>query len=400
MSRALVVLELAISCVLLVGAALTVITVVKANRYDLRFDTENLLVARLGLFEGDHPEAADWLRFYQQLEERLDGRSEVVSAAVGSVIPVDTAVPSGFTRYERPGEVYDDPQKMPYARLVAAGVGYFETLGVALVEGRDFTAADREDAAKVAIVNQDFARKEWPGQNAVGQRINLWRGAEAEAADSEAGWVEVVGVVPTLRWADFNDSEDQQGIYLPIAQEPRRFVWVVVRTRQEPLAFASVLRQTSSEIDPNLPLYFVQSMTQVIAKTMFFKNLLGTVFSVFGAIALLLASIGLYGVMAFGVARRTREMGVRMAFGARARDVLTLVLGQGLRQVAIGLGIGLVASLGLAQLLQSFLFQVEPRDPLVYALVVVMLTAVALLACAIPARRAASVDPIKALRWD
>lgn len=399
LSRVLVVLEVAISCVLLVGAGLMVRTVLEANRYDLHFQTDNLLAARLGLFEGDHPQPADWLRFYERLEEQVAARSEVVSVAVGTVIPVDTTVPSSFTRFERPGEVYEDPQKMPFARLVSISVGYFETLGVELVAGRDFTLADREGAARVAIVNQDFARKEWPGQNAVGQRLDLWRGAEEEAASSEAGWVEVVGVVPTLRYADFNNADDQQGIYVPMAQEPRRFVWVVARTRQEPLAFASALRRAAAEVDPNLPLYFIRSMDQVIAKTMFFKNLLGVVFALFGGVALLLASIGLYGVMAFGVARRTREMGVRMAFGARAADVLRLVLGQGLRQVAWGLGIGIVASLAMVKLVRGFLFQVEPRDPLTFVVVVVVLTAVALLACVIPARRAASVDPIKALRW-
>lgn len=397
LSRTLVVLEVAMSCALLVAAGLMVMTVVKANRYDLQFKTDHLLVARMALFEGDYPEKSDRVEFYERLEEHLAARSDIVSVAVGTVVPVDTAAGSGFTRFERPGEAYDHPREMPFARLTSIGPGYFATLGVELIAGRDFTLADREGAARVAVVNEDFVRKEWAGQNAVGQRINLWKGQDEEADDPEAGWVEVIGVVPNLRHAEFDEADDQQGIYLPMAQEPRQFGWVIARTRQDPLTLVEPLRRAVFELDPNLPLYHVRSMEQVISQAMFFNNLFGVLFSVFGGVALLLASVGLYGVMAFGVTRRTREIGVRMAFGARARDVLTLILGQGLRQALLGLGIGVLMSLGLARLMRGFLFQVDPHDPMTFILVIVVLLAVCFLACAVPARRASSVNPIKAL---
>jgi putative ABC transport system permease protein len=289
---------------------------------------------------------------------------------------------------------------MPWARWVAISPGYWQTLGLRLLAGRDFTDADRLDAPAVAIVNRDFAQKEWPGENPIGQRIDLYRGKEEEAADPDAGWVEVVGVAPDLRFAGFDNDDDQQGIYVPLAQNPVRFAWIVAKTRAEPLGFAEPLRRTVLELDSDLPLYFVRSMEQVVEETLFFPNLLWVLFAIFGAVAIVLTSLGLYGVVAFGVARRTREIGVRMAFGAGAGDVLRMVLKQGLVKVAIGLVAGLGMGWGLGVALRSFLFQIEPADPVTFAAIPVLLVAVTLLACLVPARRAAAVDPIRALHYE
>ena len=400
LSRGLVTLEVAVSCALLVAAGLMVMSVVRANRYDMHFDTERLLIARMGLFEADHPEEQDWVRFYERLTENLGGRSEIESVAVGTVMPADTAIGGGGTSFEREGEVYENPRQMPFARYASIGPNYFKTLGVEPVAGRDFSLSDRDGAARVAIVNEDFARREWPNENAIGQRINLWLGRDVEAEDPEAGWVEVVGVVPTLLYNGFMDNDSQEGIYVPMAQVPSRFTWVIARTRADPVSFIEPLRRTVLDLDPNLPLYYVRSMEQVLSQSMFFNNFFGAMFSIFGIVAVILAAVGLYGVMAFGVTQRTQEMGVRMAFGARAADVLGLIVRQGMKQVGIGLVLGLLFALGLSSVLAGFLFKVEPRDPATYAGVAILLGSVALLACFIPARRASGVDPIIALRHD
>lgn len=400
LSKTLVVLEVALSCALMVGAGLMVRSVIAAESYDLAIDPENVLTARLTLFEGDHPEESDWLAFYDELLRRLRGHAGVRSAALATVVPADVVGGTGWTRFERPGETYESPRDMPFARLTRVSPGYFATYGLDVLAGRDFTEADREGAPAVALVNEDFAKKEWPGESPVGQRIDLWRGDEAEAADSDAGWVEVVGMVTDLRFADFDNADDQQGIYVPMAQFPSRISWIVVKTRTDPLAFAEPLRRTVLEIDPNLPLYFVRTQDQVVDRTLFFPHLFGTLFGIFGAVALVLACGGLYGVMAFGVAQRTQEMGVRMAFGARALDVVRLILKQGLAKVVLGLGLGLLLGFGMGQALASFLYDVGPEDPVTYALIPGLLLAVSLVACLVPARRASAVDPIEALRHE
>ncbi|MEE8524251.1 MAG: ABC transporter permease [Thermoanaerobaculia bacterium] len=400
LSRVLVMLEVAISFALLVGAGLAVRSVLAANDLDLRFEGENMLTARMGLFEGDYPEEQDWVTFYERLRETLVGKAEVASAAIATVIPTDTQIGAGGHWYERPGETYENRWNMPWARWTVITPGYWDTLGVGLLAGRDFDVTDRDGAPAVAIVNEDFARKEWPDENPIGQRINVYLGEEEEAENPDAGWVEVIGMAPNLRFADFDNDDDQQGIYVPLAQNPVRFAWVVTRTRADPLGFADPLRRTVLEIDPDLPLYFVRSMDQVLEQTLFMPNLLWILFAIFGGSAVVLTCVGLYGVMAFGVTQRTQEMGVRMAFGARARDVLGMVLKQGLVQTAIGLLIGLVLAIGMAIFMSTFLYQVKPWDPVTFGGIPVLLLVVATLACLIPARRAATVDPIQALHYE
>ncbi|MEM6794277.1 MAG: ABC transporter permease [Acidobacteriota bacterium] len=399
-SKTMVVTQVAISAALLIGAGLAVRSVLAANHFEHHFDGEKVLTARVGLFEGDYPEDADRVAFFERLARDLGQRAEVDSVALGTVIPTDEQIGAGGIRYERPGEEYEQAFQRPWSRFSIISPGYFKTLGVELLGGRDFTALDHADTARVAIVNQGFADKEWPGENPIGQRIDLWEGEEAEAADPQAGVVEVVGVVPNLRFAEFDNADDQHGIYVPLAQNPVRFAWIVVKTRGAPLAFAETLRGVVLEADPNLPIYFVISMDQVLVRTMFFPNLLGFLFSLFGGAAIFLACVGLYGLMAFAVTRRTQEMGVRMALGAESEDVLRLVLGQGLRQTALGLVIGLVLGAGLSVILAGFLFQVQAQDPVTFGAVSVMLLAIATLACMVPALRASRVDPLVALRYD
>ncbi len=396
-TRVLVVLEVAFSCGLLVGCVLMVRSVIASSHYDLKMESDNVLTARAGLFEGDHPEETDWLNFFETLPQHLAAQPEVAAAAIGTVIPTDTEIGSGGTNFLRPGEVYDSPREMPFARWTVVSPGYFIALGVNLLAGRDFSLADRDGTPRVAMVNSDFASREWPGESAIGQRVQINIGEDEDPANA---WVEVVGVVDTLRMADFDNADDQHGIYVPLAQNPVRFAWVIVNTRLDPLEFVAPLRRTVLEIDPNLPLYFVRSMNQVIDRALFFPNLIGGLFGSFAIVAILLACLGLYGVMSFAVTQRTQEMGVRMALGARSADVLNLVLRQGVKQISIGLVLGLGLGALLAAALASFLFQVQPTDPLTFVLVPLLMLAVGLIACFVPAQRAASVDPLVALRYE
>jgi predicted permease len=400
LSRGLVILEVAISFALLVGAGLMVRSVLEASNFDLQFEPDRILTARIGLAESDYPEESEWLAFFEDLQARLEDRPDVESVAVASVIPADTKISSGSTRFERPGETYEETRDMPLVRQVRTNPGYFKTFDVPLLAGRDFDFGDRAETAAVALVNQAFAQREWPGENPIGQRIDLWMGDALEAEDLTAGQMEVVGLVPDLRFGSFSNDEEQEGMYVPLAQAPMRFEWVIVKTRQSPVDLIEPLRRVVQGIDPGLPIYFVRPMDKVLERTLFFPNLFGVMFSTFGVAALLLASIGLYGVMAFGVTRRTQEMGVRMAFGASRGDVLNMVLKQGLRQVVVGLVMGLGLAMALASLLSAFLFQVEPMDPLTFTFIPALLLVVSLLACVIPARKASSVNPLVALRHD
>ncbi|MEM8996912.1 MAG: ABC transporter permease [Acidobacteriota bacterium] len=399
-SRVMVVTQVAISTALLIAAGLAVRSVLKVNFYEHQFDGDKVLSARVGLFEGSYPDDESRLAFFDEIRSRLAEDPEVAAVGVGTILPTDDEIGGGGRFYERPGETYEGTFEMPWARFAAITPGYFEALTVSVLRGRDFTEQDHGNAPRVALVNERFAAKEWPGEDAIGKTIDLYMGEEAEAKDPQAGLAEVVGVVANLRFAEFDDADDQHGIYVPLAQDPVRFAWLVVKTRSAPAAYSEPLRRAVLEVDPDLPLYFVRTMDEVLERTLFFPNLLGVLFSLFGAAAVFLACVGLYGLMAFAVTRRTQEMGVRMALGARAEDVLRLVLGQGLKQTAFGLVVGVLLGAGLSVVLASFFFQVEAGDPLTFVLVPLLLLGVATLACAAPAYRAASTDPLVALRQD
>jgi len=398
LSRSLAVFALALSCALAVAAALSMRSTLAAQSHELSFDTANVLTARVGLVEDVYPGEDDWRRLYAQIRERVAARPEVVAAAIGTVVPTDTQLATGWTRYKRTGETYEDWWQMPVARSAVVSPGYFAAFGVDLLAGRDFSAAERDGEPLAVIVNEEFARKEWPGKNPVGQRVHLWMGREKEAVDPGSGWAEVVGLAPDLRFFDFNNEDNQQGIYLPLAQHPRRSALVIARTRTDPTAFTPTLRRTVQTVDADLPLFFVRSMDQVLEATLTYHRIITLTFVIFGTMALLLAAVGLYGVTFVSVIQRIPEMGVRMALGACPQDVVRLILKQGLKKTAIGLGVGLALGWGLGKALESVLFQVRPEDPVTFTVIPFFLLAVSLLAYLVPAWRASRVDPVEVLR--
>jgi predicted permease len=404
-SRAMVVTQLAVSAALCIGAGLAVRSAFEAQGFDHAFEPEQLLTARLSLTERQGTTDAERAAFLSSLEAHLAERSRAEGLAeqlaLGSVLPAETQVGAAATvRFERQGDTYETPRQMPFTRWIAASPSYFDTLGMTVLAGRGFTDADRSDASPVVVVNESFARREWPRESPIGQVVDLWLGTEAEADNAAAGRAEVVGVVADVRLAGFDADQSQHAVYLPLAQQPTNAVWIVARSRGEPSELAAPLRRAVLEFDPDLPLYHVRTMVAVLDESLFMPRFLGTLFLAFGAAALLLASVGLYGLMAFAVSQRQREMGVRMALGATAGDVRRLLLRRGLAQTTIGLAFGLLAGRGLGAVLSTALFQVSASDLATFVAVPALLAIVAVLACWVPARRASSLDPVKALSTD
>ncbi|HZF07404.1 MAG TPA: ABC transporter permease [Thermoanaerobaculia bacterium] len=392
-SRFVVVFEVAFSFALLVAAGLMVRSVVKVQTMDFGFAKEDLLTVRIALYEAQYPEKANRVVFWNELLRRLDGRPGIAAVAAMDTVPTNG---SDTDLYAVEGRAYPTDRDLPQAHKVSISPRLFSTLGVRPLSGRELGLEDREGSLPVVVVNRSFAEKAWPHQDPLGRRIRLGKNRAG------AIWRTVVGVVPDLQMNSLNDTDSgPAGFYLPLAQECPQRVNVILRTRGgDPLAMTATVRAEVNAINPDLPLYFVRSMEQAIAKNAFFFNLFGSLFAIFGGAALILAAVGIYGVISFSVQQRTQEIGVRMALGAQKGTVLGMIVRQGSRQLALGLALGLGIAFLASRLLGSVLFQVKPNDPATFAGVCLTLTAIALTACLIPAQRAARVDPLVAIRYD
>lgn len=392
-SRGLVITEIALSAGLLVGAGLMIKSVTQVRNVDFAFQTHDVFTARIGLPEAQYPEPAMQRAFFDELLPRL--RELPTTQHVGLI----QALPALFASQQRfavEGVSYMEDRDYPQTRTLQMSPGALDALGVSVLQGRDFQQQDRDGALPVAIINESLARRYFEGQDPIGRRVRLG------ASNSENEWLTIVGIVPDMYLGGLDGQDNiQHGIYTPLAQGGARFMSVVARTRGgEPMSLAQPVRDAVLGVDPDLPIYFVQTLRKAIDDNYWFFMIFGSLFMVFGAAALFLASVGLYGVMSTSVSQRTREMGVRMALGAQGRDVLRLVMRQGLVQLAIGLVLGLALALGVSNLLQIILFEVNPRDPVVFLAIGVVLSATAALACFVPASRATRVDPQHALRYD
>jgi len=387
-SRSIVVAEIAFSCLLLVMAGLMVKSVVQARGADAQYNTKHLLTFRVPLFEAAYPTQAKRIQAYEQILDRLDGKPGVTAVAATSALPYNG---TGTDSFAVEGRAYAKANDLPQARLQTISPGFFAMLAARLLDGRDFTRLDRDGAEPVAIVNASFASKVFPGQNALGHRIRLGHG-------TEGAWRRIVAVVPDLGMNGFQ-KEDPQGIYLPLgqSQDDQRMSYLV-RTPQNPLALTGLARAQVVAVDKDLPIYFVQTLEQAIEKSRFFYDLFSTLFAIFGAAALLLASVGIYAVVSFSVGQRTQEIGVRVALGAAPSRVMRLLLGQGARQLLVGLAVGLPISFFASKVLTQFLFEVQPSDPTVFSAVPITLGLVTLFACLMPAQRALKTDPMVAFR--
>jgi putative ABC transport system permease protein len=389
LSQALVVFEIALSMGLLVAAGMTIKSVTRLRNMDFGFPTRTIFTARVGLPEAVYRDTAAQIRFYDELYRRLGDLQGVESYTLTGMLPVLGAPDQSFAVQGKP---YAEDKDYPQTHYVTTYPGYFGTFNVAL-QGRDFGSGDTQTSEPVAIVNRTLATKYFPGQDPIGRRIRLGD------SKSKEPWRTIVGVVPDM-WNGGLENEKPQSVYLPFAQSPQRYMSVTIRPRGPTGQMTAPVRALVGSIDPDLPIYFVKTLQERIDEDSWFYRVFGALFMIMGAVALVLAAVGLYGVMAFNVSRRTREMGVRMALGAQPADVVRLIVRQGMIQLAIGLVLGLGLAYWLGTLLKIILFEVTPLDPLVYGATISVLVLAAVAASLIPARRATGVDPMVALRYE
>lgn len=392
MRHTLVVLEVALAMVLLTGAGLLLRSFHRAATRDPGFEPRRLLTFRVGLPPAHYPEREEHIRFFQEVCSRIT-RIEGTSRVGG----VSRLPASGYDNYgalEIEGQTSRSLYEAPSAHTSVATPGGLEALGVRLLQGRMLEVSDVESSLPVAVVDDNFAERFFPGGSAL---LKRFRPASANPGENTNAWIHIVGVVGRVA-AHFQEGPSMPVYYRPHAQSPTAFLSMVVRTVGEPRGVLGAVESAVLEVNPEIPIYYVQTMEEILRAATWDKRLFLAVFGVLAGLALFLVVLGIYGVTAYSVSTRTQELGVRMALGATGEDVMRFVLKQGMRLVGLGLGVGLVSSLVLARLLRSHLFGVSPRDPWTLLAVLALLAAVGLLACLIPARRATRIDPMAALR--
>jgi putative ABC transport system permease protein len=388
--NALVVTEIALALILLVGAGLLVRSFVRVLDADAGFRPERVLTASLPLPAARFPEPAQRAAFVRRVVERLQSVPGVQVASAG--FPLLGGWQSSFTLEGRPEP---PPGQAPSADITRVTPDYFRAMGVRVQQGRVFSERDTAEAPPVAVVDETFARAQFPGQSPLGQRLRF---GSSRDKDPDVKWLEIVGVVGHVKNYGV-DQESRVEVYLPYEQSPLTTTTLIVRAENDPAALAAGVREAVKAVDPEIPVYAMRSLPDIVSERTAERRLAVVLISVFAAVALLLAAVGIYGVMSYAVAQRTQEIGIRMALGAERRDILRMVLRHGSLMAALGVAIGIAVALVLARLITSLLFQVSATDPPTFSVVPVALAAVALVACYIPARRATRVDPLVALRY-
>jgi putative ABC transport system permease protein len=380
---------------LVVGAALLLRSFSRMQDVSIGFLPDHLLVADLPISQGAYAKPEQRYAFFDRLVDRVRTLPGVRSVGAASTLPVSGT--GGLIHFN----IYGRPPKTPHD-YIAAGyravtANYFETLGVPLLQGRFIAPADIEKAPSVVVINATMARAYFPGENPLGKRLQI--GATPE---SEVPWMEIVGVVGDVTQGLGLDPKAE--MYLPYHQGDQLLpvfqLSVVLRTAGDPRQQAAALRAALAEIDPNQPLVKVRTMEDNMAATVAEPRFRAWLIGIFAGLALLLAAVGIYGVMSYSVTQRTSEIGIRITLGAQPQDVFRIVVGEGLRFALIGVALGVAGGLALTRLLNSFLYGVSATDPLTFAGVAVLLILVSAAACFFPARRATRVDPIIALRYE
>ncbi len=386
----MVVGEIALALMLLTGAGLLVASFRKVVNSNLGFQPDHVLSLQLFLPPDRYPRSDQTkrIRFVEGVVNRLSALPGVKSAAATNFLPL-----TGFwgtTTFLLPGEAPPKDGQTPEADNRVITPGYLRTMGIPLIRGRDFSAADRTNALHVAMINQTLAREFFPNKDPVGEKLNL---GSAEQPD----WWRIVGIVGDVK-AFGQDQPTHTDIYRPFAQQPYSLVAFTLRTETEPASMVKSSKEALWSVDPNLPVFRAVPMDLLAKQTLAIPRASSALISAFAGLALLLACIGIYGVMSYAVAQRTREIGVRMALGARRGDVLIMMMVEGARLTLLGITIGLAGALASARLLASLLFEVTAINPLIFSLAAALLIAIAMAAAWLPARNAASIDPMQALR--
>ena len=382
----LVVFQVVLSMVLLIGAGLFIRSLQKAYTTDLGFAANNALLVTVDLNAQGYNEAQG-REFYKQLLERVEALPRVESASMAAYIPVnvngsrDSVIVEGYE--PRAGEDME-------LNINTVEHSYFEAMGIQIQSGRGFDEQDRLSPQKV-VINEAMAARYWPGQSPVGRRIKM--------GDARSPFLEIIGVARTGKYRSFRE-QPLPYIYLPFDQQYRTRMTLVVRATGNPATILPAVRAEVQRLNKNVPLYNVKTLTEHLGVALARERMIATLVGMFGLLALLLAAVGIYGLMAHSVSERVREIGIRMALGAQKRDILMLVLSHSLLLSGVGLVAGVASTLIFTRLISGLLYEVSPTDSVSFVTAALTLTGVMLLASYIPARRAANVDPMVALRYE
>ena len=384
----LLIAEVAMSIVLLVGAALLLRSFARLVNVDPGFKPDNVLAFRVALPGSTYREDHQRIAFFERLMERLETLPDIASAGAIQALPMRGDYFLSFTIQGRP---QPKPNEDSSANHRVITPHYFQAMGIPLLRGRPFTVRDGEKSPMVAIVDQQFVERHFPNEDPIGQRLDIGNGTD--------GFYEIVGVVGSVHQANL-ESTPGPTMYVPLPQDVFSAMWVVARAKGDPSALPAAARQTVRDIDGNLPAFAMTPYTTIVSDSVAQRRFSMLLLASFAGIALFLAAVGLYGVVAYSVSQRTQEIGLRMAIGAQRGDVLRMVVGGGMKLALVGVAIGIACALGLASAVATMLFEVTPFDPASYSATSLVLLIVAAFACYVPARRATRVDPIVALRQE
>ena len=391
MRNLLVVFQMAFTLVLLVGAGLLVKSFLKLQQVDPGFAAENVMTMRVAL-PSKYEENDRAAEFVKQVTERIGGLAGVESAGAISVLPLaGTNIRTSFNIKKKP---FPENQEPPVEER-AVTPDYFRAMGVPVLKGRAFTDQDVKGKPGVIIINDTMARQYWPDEDPIGQVVTVG----VSVSENEPEEWQIVGIVGSVKHFSM-DTEPVAEMYVPHAQQPWNFMTLVARTSSDPKALIDPMRSQVLSVDREQPVSNIRTMGEVVASSIAQQKFYMLLLSLFAVMALVLAAVGIFGVMSYSVTQRTREIGIRMALGAQTRDVLRFVVGQGITLALVGVGIGLAGALLLTQFMAKMLYEVKAFDPTTFVVISLLLVGVALLACYIPARRATKVDPMVALRYE
>jgi len=387
--RALVISEVAMAIVLIGGTGLMLRSFVELQKVDLGFDPEPVLTVMVNPPDADYASEALVQAYYDRAETALSGVPGIEASGLVQPLPMNHSVYS--LQFARPASASAAPEEWPVAHQFTVSPSYFDAMGIRVLAGRGFERGDRADAPRVVVVSRSLATSQWPDRSPVGEPLLV--GDPKDPVNAT-----VVGVVADVKHDGFETTASAQ-IYRPLRQRPLKGRYFVVRASGDPMAMAAPVREALTRIDPNLPLT-LRPMTEVVAESSLQWSVASILLGIFGLAALLLASLGIYGVIAYSVAQRRREIGIRMALGATAGDIRRVIVGEGVKLSLVGMAVGLVLALTAAQLMASALFAVSPFDPMTFSIVILIFMATALVSSFVPARDASRTQPIGVLRND
>jgi putative ABC transport system permease protein len=390
--RGLIVFEVTSTLVLLIGAGLLIKSFWRVQEVNPGFNPNNLLALQLDLPDTKYKEPAQIDGFFQRISAEITALPGVKSAGLSSTMPMSRSNQTGCS-FVIDGHAPAPGEDWPWGDLWFAGANYFQTMNIPLIRGRYFDDRDVLDAPFVAIIDETMARRWWPNEDPIGKRIWVY---ETDPQGNKR-WREIVGIVGHVKRNSL-DRESPVQYYLPHRQRPTQGVILAVRTAAEPESLTAAVRGIIQSADKELPVYSVATMERMMADSTSQRRFATILLGVFAFVALILASVGLFGVMSYTVAQRTHEIGIRIALGAQTLDVVKLIIRQGMTLVLTGAVIGLMAAFGLTRLMKSLLFGISETDTTIFIVIPLLLAGVAMLACYLPAKRATKVDPLIALR--